>query len=198
MLTPTLDRALVEKYRGKYTLFYGGSLSNWFPSEFNAPAFSRVLEHMAPGEIPQGWNFDCSEQYMMLQKAICFRDWEIAWKVLRSKSPAEQKSLGRQVREFDPVQWNAIARAVVYEGCYHKFRSNKGARDYLLSTRGSLLVEASPSDRIWGIGLAEGDLKVVNPANWLGANWLGEVLTLLREGFLCGKAHYNPYLEPPV
>lgn len=195
MNEPTLDPNLVEKYKGRYTFFYGGLLSNWAPAEFNAPTFSHVLEHKAPGEIPQGWNFNCSEQYMMLQKAICFQDWGTAWKILHSKNPAEQKSLGRQVKNFDPDQWNAIARAVVYEGCYHKFTHNKGARDYLLSIRDSLLVEASPYDKVWGIGLGEKDPRVFNPANWQGANWLGEVLTVLRDGFLTGNAHRNPYTK---
>lgn len=152
----------------KYHFFYGGTFSNWYPAKF--------LDC-------NGVEFNCSEQYMMYQKAKLFEDKEIADKIMKAIHPAEQKALGKQVRNFDKDYWQVFARTFVLTGCYYKFTQNKDLFDSLMETRGKLLVEASPSDTIWGIGLSETDKKRFDKNQWKGTNWLGEVLTILRESF---------------
>ena len=95
--------------------------------------------------------------------------------------PSEQKSLGKQVRGFVEDQWNAVARDIVYRGNAAKFTQNPELLRNLLDTQGKLLVEASPTDFIWGIKMGEGAEGIEDPNNWRGTNWLGEVLTKLRD-----------------
>jgi ribA/ribD-fused uncharacterized protein len=96
----------------------------------------------------------------------------------------DQKALGRQVKGFDKTVWDQQARQIVYEGCYYKFTQNKDAYDYLMGTDGCYLVESSPTDTVWGVGLAGFNDKIEDPKNWKGTNWLGQVLTQLREDII--------------
>lgn len=155
----------------KFTLFYNGAFSNWFFSDF-------VDEN--------GKKFNCNEQYMMYHKAMTFNDTEVAEEVMAAPHPREQKALGRKVRNFKSETWDAISRAVVYKGCYFKFEQNPELKAKLLSTKGTTLVEASQADVIWGIGLDENNPDARDRSKWRGTNWLGEVLTMLREDYLNG------------
>lgn len=159
----------MKKY-DKYTFFYRTRhpFSNWHPANF---------------VDDKGVEYNCSEQYMMYQKAMLFGDQEAADDILFAKHPKEQKEIGRRVRRFDPKVWDAQAKKIVYEGCKLKFSQNPSLKKVLMETEGTLLVETSPYDRIWGIGLAENDPAIHDPLNWNGLNWLGEVLTELREYF---------------
>jgi ribA/ribD-fused uncharacterized protein len=158
-----------------YTFFYGSSepFSNWFKCPF-----------VAVDEIAGKLTFPTSEHYMMYRKAECFRDAAAAAAILKAKDPRAAKRLGRQVKGFDERTWNQVARRVVYQGCRLKFTQNPAAYAVLAATRGTQLVEASPTDCIWGVGLAEDDDRILDPGNWRGTNWLGEVLTSLREDLL--------------
>ena len=151
-----------------FTFFWGGEFSQWYPSEFTI----------------NGVSYSCCEQYMMAQKALMFGDQETFEKVMKTKSPKEQKALGRLVKNFDKDVWEAKCKDIVYEANYAKFTQDKDLYDVLLSTEGTELVEASPEDKIWGIGLSEFDPRIMNKANWLGTNWLGEILTKLREDLM--------------
>lgn len=155
----------------KYTFFYKmrNPFSNWYLSKFTDD---------------QGIEYTCSEQYMMYQKAILFGDTEIAEEILDAPDPKDQKALGRKIRGFDSKVWEANAKRIVYEGCKLKFEQNPRILETLLKTEGTLLVEASPYDKIWGIGLGEDDPRIHDPKNWQGTNWLGEVLTDLRDDLL--------------
>jgi hypothetical protein len=95
-------------------------------------------------------------------------------------NPKEQKALGRQVKNFNVDKWNIIAKDIVYIGCYAKFSQNESLKQMLLETEGDL-VEASPYDKIWGIGLSSDQPEARNRNTWNGTNWLGEVLTKVRE-----------------
>jgi ribA/ribD-fused uncharacterized protein len=139
--------------------------------------------HPAPYKI-DGITFNCAEQYMMYQKANLFKDEEIAVKILSAQTPREQKELGRAVRNFQRDKWETSCRQFVYEGNYAKFTQNQSLLEKLLATQGTTLVEASPTDRIWGVGLLEDDPRILNRRTWRGTNWLGEVLTNLREDLL--------------
>lgn len=156
----------------KFTLFYRGTFSQWHPSKFMINDFA----------------YNCAEQYMMAEKARLFGDTNTLQKILVARHPADQKKLGRRVVGFDEDRWNAVAREIVYRGNEAKFTQNEGMWLALLATQGTTLVEASPTDRIWGIGLADHDPRALDRAQWQGTNWLGEVLTQLREA-LSNKTH---------
>jgi ribA/ribD-fused uncharacterized protein len=154
------------KTYNEYTFFYGGPFSNWYPAAF---------------EDVNGTTFNCSEQYMMYYKAILFKDTVIAKQIMIAQHPSEQKALGKMVRGFDKEHWQAFARTIVLTGCFYKFTQNKVCNKALEDSAGTLLVEASPTDTIWGIGLSEENPLRFNQKYWRGTNWLGEVLTVLRE-----------------
>ncbi|PPK65876.1 NADAR family protein [Actinokineospora auranticolor] len=137
-----------------------GCLSQWWPTPFTL----------------DGRRFASAEHYMMWRKAELFNDPEIATRVLTARTPAEAKDLGRRVRGFDDERWTAARYEVVLTASIAKFGQNPELRRFLLSTRGRVLVEASPLDRIWGIGLAADDARAADPKTWLGLNLLGFAL----------------------
>lgn len=149
----------------QFTFFWDGPFSQWEPSEFEVNDVT----------------YNCAEQYMMAEKARMFGDEDTLDRIMEEDSPREQKKLGRSVKGFNAERWNARARDIVYEGNYAKFTQNPDLLDKLMATRGTTLVEASPYDCIWGIGMSETDDGVTDRNNWRGTNWLGEVLTGLRE-----------------
>jgi ribA/ribD-fused uncharacterized protein len=149
----------------EFTFFWDGPFSQWYPSFFKV----------------DGIEYCCCEQYMMAKKALFFGDNDTHKKIMGTTSPKEQKKLGREVKNFNEGQWNKVAKDIVEEGNYAKFSQNKSLKDILLATKGTSLVEASPYDTIWGIGLREGDPLTLNRETWRGTNWLGEVLDKVRD-----------------
>lgn len=146
--------------------FWDGIYSNWSHSEFN--------EKIEDKE----YHFDCAEQYLMASKAFVFGD-DIAFKnIMATKSPMDQKAFGRGVKNFDDVIWARYARRIMYRGLYSKFSQNPELKEILLSTGNKIIVEASPVDKRWGIGVS---VKDASPDNWLGCNWLGQVLMRVRK-----------------
>lgn len=137
--------------------------------------------HRSPFTDEDGIDYNCSEQYMMYKKAMLFGDSYIAKKILTKSDPRDQKDLGRMVANFDTKKWSDNAKKIVYEGLKLKFDQNPDLKKVLMQTSGKLLVEASPYDKVWGIGLAEDNPKIYDRNNWRGENWLGIVLTELRE-----------------
>ncbi len=165
----------------KYVFFWGNEarpgapvgkqcLSQWWESPFTV----------------DGRTFRTAEHFMMWGKAQMFGDEHTSARVLAARTPREAKSLGRQVRGFDDDAWVAGRLDVVVRGNLAKFRAHDDLREYLLGTGDQVLVEASPVDRIWGIGLAADDERAADPATWRGLNLLGEALMevrgLLRQG----------------
>lgn len=152
----------------KYTYFWQGPFSNWYRSNFEL----------------DGIRFNTNEQYMMYKKAMLFNDTVTANAVLKSNNPKECKALGRKVSGFDNVWWQDNCIEIVFRGAHAKFSQNKKLYNMLMNTGDTMLVEASPFDKIWGIGLDEDQAKKTSPDDWPGTNWLGIVLTDLREHFL--------------
>lgn len=148
----------------KYVFFWDGIYSQWYNSPMTI----------------DGVTYNCCEQYMMHQKALLFRDFETADKIMATTSPREQKSLGREVKDFDATAWSMMSFGVVYTANIEKFRQNQGLLSAMLATDDRIFVEASPFDKIWGIGRGEDALGVENPASWLGQNLLGWALTLVK------------------
>lgn len=128
-----------------------------------------------------GITYHTTEQYMMAQKAKVFHDNEIYEKIMSENSPSKYKALGRQVKNFDPATWDEVKYDIVLKGCMAKFEQNSELRDHLLSTGNSVLIEASPSDCIWGVGLAIDDFNVKDPTMWRGTNLLGFALMETRD-----------------
>jgi ribA/ribD-fused uncharacterized protein len=90
------------------------------------------------------------------------------------------------VRNFDEAAWNSVCRGVVYVGNLARFSQDGTMRAALLATGEKTIVEASPMDRIWGIGLAQDDPRALEPSKWLGTNWLGVALMQVRETLRAG------------
>ncbi|MCO6561394.1 MAG: NADAR family protein, partial [Gilliamella sp.] len=110
-----------------------------------------------------------------------FKDIESANAILSIPSSKMQKKLGQTVRNFDENIWNKHKKEIVFEGNYAKFSQNDELKKYLLSTKDKVLAEASPYDKIWGIGLSIDDEMRFNMAKWRGKNLLGEVLMQVRK-----------------
>ncbi len=125
--------------------------------------------------------FCCMEQYMMFRKAWLFRDEAIAKEIMQCNDPGKIKSLGRKVANFDEEKWNKNKYDIVIEGNYHKFIQNKKLLNFLFSTKDKVLVEASPLDTIWGIGMSVDNPDCKDPTKWNGENLLGFALMEVRE-----------------
>ena len=140
-----------------------------------------------------GVTYVTAEQFMMASKARLFGDGEALERILAEASPAAQKALGRAVRRFDDGVWARHRFEVVAFGSFAKFSQDEALRAHLLSTGDAVLVEASPRDRVWGIGLGRDNPLVQQPARWRGQNLLGfalvharDVLRGVREGVAPG------------
>lgn len=153
------------------------TFSNFYKSKFTVDIFKN-RQH----------TFECSEQYFMYRKAIEFEDYETAEKILANGlSPSEYKSFGRMVKNYDDKKWNEIRYGVMIDGLRHKFNQNETLKQYLLKTGNKIIVEASPVDTIWGVGLAKVNKQGIpnniwkNPSKWNGQNFLGFALMELRD-----------------
>ena len=120
------------------------------------------------------------EQYMMAQKAKLFNDMKAYEEILKTASPKKCKSLGRKVKGFDEKTWCEHREQIVYNGNLLKFSQNPDLKKILLDTGDKIIVEASPYDKIWGIGIRENNPNATNPAKWRGLNLLGKALSKVR------------------
>ncbi|MFD0725296.1 NADAR family protein [Lysobacter brunescens] len=139
--------------------------SQWYPSPFTV----------------DGVRYATAEHWMMAGKARLFGDESALAKVLANDDPGAAKAAGRGVRHFDEARWSAHRFDLVVEGNLAKFSQHPDLRRFLLSTGDRVLVEASPVDPIWGIGLAAADPRATEPAQWTGLNLLGFALMVVRE-----------------
>jgi conserved hypothetical protein, ribA/ribD-fused len=125
--------------------------------------------------------YTCAEQYMMAEKARLFQDDVMLEKIILAKQPKEMKAYGRQVKNFDAKVWEDACYTLVLKGNLAKFGQNEALLGFLLTTQNRILVEASPYDQIWGIGMRETDPNAGNPLKWQGKNLLGFALTEARD-----------------
>ncbi|MFF4854556.1 NADAR family protein [Streptomyces rubiginosohelvolus] len=179
-----IDELLADVARGKrvkYLPFWGhrprpdgrigaSCLSQWWPSPFTV----------------DGVTYASAEHWMMAGKARLFGDPEAEASAVTAKSPAAAKKAGRLVRGFDEDVWIRERFALVVAGSLHKFGQAPELGGYLLGTGDRVLVEASPRDRIWGIGLAADDERAERPQEWRGLNLLGFALMEARERLRAG------------
>lgn len=138
--------------------------SQWYPSKF----------------IVGGKEYNCAEQFMMAKKAQVFGDNEILQQIMMASDARTIKKLGREVKNFDPAIWNDKKFEIVVQGNLAKFTQNAELRDFLISTGDKILVEASPYDKIWGVGMEESSPEVIMPERWKGQNLLGFALMKVR------------------
>ncbi|NYI06690.1 NADAR family protein [Allostreptomyces psammosilenae] len=161
--------------RIRYLFFWGhqpapdgsvgrGCLSQWWPSPFTV----------------DGVTYATAEHWMMAGKARLFGDDAALAEVLSATHPSQAKAAGRRVRGFDDETWAAHRMELVTAGNVAKFASDPELTRYLLSTGDRVLVEASPRDHIWGIGLAATDPAAEDPTRWRGTNLLGFALMAAR------------------
>ncbi|MFD3685322.1 NADAR family protein [Nocardiopsis sp. NPDC058631] len=166
---------LASTQRAKYLCFWGhrppaaggvsaSCLSQWWPADFTV----------------DGVAYRTAEHYMMAGKARLFGDTEAESRIVAAAHPRDAKVIGREVRGFDQEVWEATRFDIVVEGSVAKFGQNGDLGAYLLGTGSRVLVEASPRDRVWGIGMGALHDHAEQPAHWRGLNLLGFALMEAR------------------
>jgi len=140
--------------------------------------FSQWYE--SPFEV-EGVKYRTAEHWMMAHKASLFEDREIHDRIIDSKTSGEAKELGRFVTGFDDDIWIAKRYEIVVAGNRHKFTQNKEIGEYLMNTKQRVLVEASPVDTIWGVGMAKDNQNINDVDSWRGLNLLGFALMETRD-----------------
>lgn len=153
------------KETATHIYFWGSIYSQWAKTKFSDE---------------NGTVFSTAEQFMMNGKALLFGDMAIAEQILKTNDPKKQKALGRQVKLFNEELWNDNRLDIVIKGNLLKFSQNEDLKAKLLATGDKILVEGSPYDKIWGVGLKYDDPKILNDANWKGLNLLGKALMAVR------------------
>lgn len=139
--------------------------SQWFNAEF----------------IVEGQCYPTAEHFMMAEKAALFGDQEVRAQVLLAPTPNAAKALGRNVRGFNDEVWLQHRYAIVVRANQAKFSQNPELSAFLKETGSRIIVEASPVDSIWGVGLAQDDENANNPNLWRGLNLLGFALMQVRD-----------------
>lgn len=179
----SLTAAVRAGWRPKYVFFWGhrpargggpgpGCLSQWWPARFEVGGIS----------------YPTAEHFMMAEKARLFGDREALAKILACGDPGAAKALGRSVRGFDEAVWDRERVAIVVRGNEAKFSQSEPLGGFLAATGERVLVEASPADPIWGIGLASADEAASDPGRWRGLNLLGFALMEVRARLRSGGA----------
>lgn len=159
----------------KYLFFW--SHNDRKSSEIDRTCFSQWYE--SSFEV-DGIIYETAEHYMMAEKARLFNDHRTADEIISSNNPGKAKALGRQVKGFENSIWEKHRFDVVVRGNIAKFSQHPELQAFLLGTGRRVLVEASPTDKIWGIGLIEDHVDSTNPFRWKGLNLLGFALMMVR------------------
>ena len=168
--------SIVKDREMKFVFFWGhqplmngqigkSCFSQWFEKDFEY----------------EGIVYETAEHWMMAEKARLFNDDEVLAKIINSSSAPEVKKFGRQIKGFEKDIWDRNKFEIVKKGNLLKFQQNENLKVFLISTYNRILVEASPNDSIWGIGMSAKDKYVTNPSEWKGENLLGYALMEVRD-----------------
>lgn len=150
-----------------HLFFYGGFLSNWATCKFTDPNGVKI--------------FSNTEQAFMYYKAVVFGDLNTAAEILNTPEPDAAKALGRKISGYNDKMWECLRYGYMVYVNYLKFSQNANLREHLRATEDLILVEASPTDRIWGIGLSVHDAENEDESKWNGTNLLGKALMEVRQ-----------------
>lgn len=172
----SLEKLITENIGDKFLFFWGHQpnkdcsisktcFSQWWLSSFEV----------------EGITYKTAEHWMMAKKAELFKDTAILEKIIVANSPAEAKKLGREVKNYIDEVWLENRYEIVRQGNFYKFSQNQDLKEFLINTKERILVEASPVDPIWGIGMAADHKEVTNPEKWKGLNLLGFALMEVRD-----------------
>lgn len=145
--------------------FWGSFLSNFYLCQLKDDKYS----------------YNSSECYFMAKKAEYFNDQESLIKILNLKKPQEQKQVGKKVKGFNKELWEEVSYKIMLDGLRLKFTQNNELKNKLLATNNKTLVEGSPYDKKWGVGLKYDDDRILDESNWQGDNLLGKALMEIRE-----------------
>lgn len=173
------------KITDKFVLFWRDYLGNWTKSpnpikywdrKWQGPVDNEKLGFFTEREFPT------SEHLFMYIKAVHFKDWETAQKIVDAQSPKEAKDLGREVKGFDEAEWEKVREKAMFTAIFYRSQYDQPFKDRVLKPEWENLefVEASPYDKIWGIGLGEEQYDANIKSKWPGMNLLGKCITELR------------------
>ena len=148
-----------------HVFFYGGYPSQFYPCMFTGVIYGKTI------------TFNCAEQWMHANKAALFKDRDAYMRIMRAVRPKDQQAAGRDVKPYDEAKWAAVRYDIVVDGNICKFGQNRDMREWLLTAgKDRHFVEASPYDRLWGIGLSVFDAQTRPESEWPGRNLLGKAL----------------------
>lgn len=155
-----------------YLFFWGhtrqnGYLSNFYPASFKDESLT----------------YNCSEQYFMKKKQELFdpTNVKLAKQIMSEYRPTKIKQYGRMVKNYDEKKWTEVRYNIMLDANILKFKQNDYLLQELLKTTNDVIVEASPRDKIWGIGLSESAARKIAPQKWPGYNLLGKALMETRD-----------------
>nr|WP_236034338.1 NADAR family protein [Bifidobacterium saguinibicoloris] len=148
------DRIDVKEENGPKQPYFGFWNGEDWASNFHPAPF--IVDWKDDDGLVKKLRFECSEQWFMFRKAWRFHDHYATGLVLQSGlKPHQYKVIGRSVRNFDETVWNKESRGYMFEALVFKFSQNPDLANQLLETGNRVLVECSPFDTIWGIGLGK-------------------------------------------
>lgn len=166
----TFDLKMKDGTTKKALAFWGNEspFSNFYPSEIKL--FFDLIEY----------KLNYSEQLFMIMKAVEFNDRNAVIDIINSTNPMQAKSLGRSVKSYDDSKWNKVRYSVMVGTLKEKFSQNDSLKQRLIATGDMILIEASPYDKIWGVGLKSHDGAIRDESKWRGQNLLGKALMEVR------------------
>lgn len=152
--------------KSQVVMFLKNYLSNFYKASFYSDLYGKT--------------FKTTEQYFMYEKAVFFKDFEAAEKILKTDDPQKAKDLGRLVKNYVNAEWAKIRYDVMLDANILKFTQNEDIKAKLLATGDKLLIECNLKDAIWSCGLDMSNPDVLDKSKWAGTNLLGEVLMEVR------------------
>jgi len=172
----SLEKLMAQNSQNKYVFFWGHQ-----PSKDGTITKTCCSQWWISPFVVEGIAYKTAEHWMMAKKAELFNDQEVLEKIIQANSPAEAKKLGREVRNYVDSLWLENRYEIVKQGNFNKFSQNPDLKEFLINTKERILVEASPVDSIWGIGMATDHKNINNPEKWRGLNLLGFALMEVRD-----------------
>ena len=154
------------KITDEYVFFYKDWLSNYQKTNFNVEWKGTT------------YTFSSTEKGFMYIKAITFGDSVTASKIMKTDDPNQCRKLGRQVKGYKDNIWENVRYDIFYKLNWAKYTQDKELQKKLLDPQfdGKTFVEASPIDKIWGIGYSEDNPNIELAKDYWGKNYLGRII----------------------